>query len=133
MAPLKNRLGRYLSAGAQNWRIDDAPGAHDRPTQVGALNRPPFICRYAADRIASSPAHRAPTHSPNPSHSPRGVDRSRQAVRYLQRATLSAQLRGTLAVIRYLPAFRSNRWGAAKLAAPRFAPPYLSATAQNSA
>ena len=58
----------------------DASGAHDRPTQVGALNRPPFLCRYAADRIASSPAHRAPTHSPYPLALPEGVaPRRRQA------------------------------------------------------
>lgn len=58
----------------------DAPGAHDRPPQVGALNRPPFICRYAADRIVSSPAHRTPTHSPYPLSLPEGVTpRRRQA------------------------------------------------------
>ena len=51
----------------------DASGAHDRPTQVGALNRPPFLCRYAADRIDSSPAHRAPTHSPCPLAHPEGI------------------------------------------------------------
>ena len=58
----------------------DASGAHDRPPQVGALDRPPFICRYAADRIASRPALRAPTHSPYPLAHPEGVaPRRRQA------------------------------------------------------
>lgn len=58
----------------------DGPGAHDRPRQVGALDRPPFICRYAADRIASRPALRAPTHSPYPLSLPEGVaPRRRQA------------------------------------------------------
>ena len=58
----------------------DAPSAHDRPTQVGALDRPPFLCRYAAHRIASSPAHRAPTNSPYPlAHTDGVTPRRRQA------------------------------------------------------
>ena len=76
------------------------------------------------------PARYTPAHSPYPLALPEGADRFRQAGHYLQQETLSALLQETPAASSGLPAFRSNRWGAAKLAAPRFAPPNLSATAQ---
>lgn len=95
----------------------DAPGAHDRPTQVGALDRPPFICCYAADRIASRPALRAPTHSPYPLSHPEGVTpRRRQA---FQPYAHSPLLMGPLGLCSGMPApcFSGDRTAAALRAA----------------
>lgn len=86
----------------------------------------------ACASLASSIPSKPPPTPPYPLALPEGADRFRQAYRYLQQETLFATLRETPAASSYQPAFRSNRWGAAKLAAPRFAPPNLSATAQNS-
>ena len=94
-----------------------APGAHDRPTQVGALDRPPFLCRYAADRIASRPALRAPTHSPYPLAHPEGVaPRRRQA---FQPYAHSPLLMGPLGLRVGMPApcFSGDRTAAALRAA----------------
>ena len=95
----------------------DAPGAHDRPTQVGALDRPPFLCRYAANRIASSPAHRAPTHSPYPLSHPEGeAPRRRQA---FQPYAHSPLLMGPLGLCSGMPApcLKGDRTAAALRAA----------------
>ena len=95
----------------------DAPGAHDRPPQVGALDRPPFLCRYAADRIASSPAHRAPTHSPYPLSHPEGVTpRRRQAFKPCARIPL---MMGPLGLRASMPApcLKGDRTAAALCAA----------------
>ena len=94
-----------------------APGAHDRPTQVGALDRPPFLCCYAADRIASSPAHRAPTHSPYPLALPEGIaPRRRQAFKPYARPHL---MMGPLGLRASMPApcLKGDRTAAALRAA----------------
>lgn len=98
------------------------PPGLPRPSQ--AVPCPPFRC--AQKSVPSKP----PPTPPFPLALPEGDDRSRQAYRYLQQEALSATLREAPAASSYQPAFRSNRWGAAELAAPRFAPPNLSATAQ---
>ena len=94
-----------------------APGTHDRPPQVGALDRPPFICRYAAGRIASRPALRAPSHSPYPLALPEGIaPRRRQAFKPYARTPL---MMGPLGLRASMPApcLKGDRTAAALRAA----------------